>query len=593
MKFLVSLATIAVLAISSVSIVSTGAQLPQQTAAVTGKIEGTVLRTGSNDPIIGARVTLTRINPTTGSPMQVAGTGGMSMSNTGPGNLTPNPLLGGPSGTPPTVQPANPDPLPIPPLTTDGRGRFVFTDIAAGSYRLAVVSPGYVRQEYGQRIFPGQGTLLNLMAGETIGDLVMRVTQTGNVSGHITDNMGQLAVNVRVALLKASYNAIGQRTYEEAGNTATNDRGEYRLFWVTPGRYYIAAGSAAGPAPGGGGFPNDPMDIYSLTFYPGAPDPSRATTIDVRSGSESTADFSVNRQQAYKVRGRVADGAGGPPPAAINVSFAYQGITGQNSAFNKGQIYDPATGAFEVQNILPGAYVVQVSAGPVDRAAIEIVNSNVDNLSFILGSGSNVTGRVRMDNPAQSSTLTSVRVQLRSLTAGLTVGNQTTDADGNFKIESIGSGEYRAVVSSTPPELYVKELHLGGFDLMTQTIRASSGTPIVGTLEVVLSPNVSQIDGVVMDDRHQPAPGVQAVLVPDRNREHTELFKAATTDQNGHYTIRNVPPGDYKLFAWEALEPFGYFDPDLLNKSESQAKALHVIESSKLNVELPWIRETP
>jgi uncharacterized surface anchored protein len=128
---------------------------------------------------------------------------------------------------------------------------------------------------------------------------------------------------------------------------------------------------------------------------------------------------------------------------------------------------------------------------------------------------------------------------------------------------------------------------------MTQTIRASSGTPIVGTLEVVLSPNVSQIDGVVMDDRHQPATGVQAVLVPDRNREHTELFKAATTDQNGHYTIRNVPPGDYKLFAWEALEPFGYFDPDLLNKSESQAKALHVIESSKLNVELPWIRETP
>jgi hypothetical protein len=54
-----------------------------------------------------------------------------------------------------------------------------------------------------------------------------------------------------------------------------------------------------------------------------------------------------------------------------------------------------------------------------------------------------------------------------------------------------------------------------------------------------------------------------------------------------------VPPGDYKLFAWEALEPFGYFDPDLLNKSESQAKPLHVIESSKLNVELPWIRETP
>jgi hypothetical protein len=239
-KVLPFLATIVVLSISFV------AQTPQQTAPATGKIEGTVLRTGNNEPVIGARVTLTRMNPTTGAPMQVAGNGGMSISNTGPGNLTPNPLLGGPRGTPRPVQPANPDPLPIPPLETDGQGGFVFTDIAAGSYRLAVVSPGYVRQEYGQRIFPGQGTLLNLMAGETIRDLVMRVTQTGNVSGHITDNMGQFAVNVRVALLKASYNAIGQRTYEEAGNTSTNDRGEYRLFWVTPGRYRCRFGGGSG-----------------------------------------------------------------------------------------------------------------------------------------------------------------------------------------------------------------------------------------------------------------------------------------------------------------------------------------------------------
>jgi hypothetical protein len=109
----------------------------------------------------------------------------------------------------------------------------------------------------------------------------------------------------------------------------------------------------------------------------------------------------------------------------------------------------------------------------------------------------------------------------------------------------------------------------------------------------LLSPNVSQIDGSVLDDRGQPISGILAVMVPDRNREHTELFKTATTDQTGHYSIRGIPPGDYKLFAWETLESFGYFDPELLKKSDSQGKAIHISESSKLNQDIRSIRPTP
>jgi hypothetical protein len=101
-----------------------------------------------------------------------------------------------------------------------------------------------------------------------------------------------------------------------------------------------------------------------------------------------------------------------------------------------------------------------------------------------------------------------------------------------------------------------------------------------------MSANVSQIDGSVLNDSGQPLPGVQAVLVPDRNREHTELFKVATTDQTGHFSMRGLAPGDYKLFAWETLESFAYFDPELLKQSESQAKAVHIVESSKLNFEI-------
>ena len=49
--------------------------------------------------------------------------------------------------------------------------------------------------------------------------------------------------------------------------------------------------------------------------------------------------------------------------------------------------------------------------------------------------------------------------------------------------------------------------------------------------------------------------------------------------------MRGIAPGDYKLFAWEALENFGYFDPDTLRRAEVQGKAIQVAESSKLVVE--------
>jgi len=203
-----------------------------------------------------------------------------------------------------------------------------------------------------------------------------------------------------------------------------------------------------------------------------------------------------------------------------------------------------------------------------------------------------LNGRIRNDNNAGPLVTGAdrLRVQLRGLTVGLTVSHSAVDADGGFRIESISPAEYRVVAPNVPPELYVKDILLGGVDLMNQTLRVAEGAPIAGTLDVIVSPNVSQIDGAVLDDRGLPMPGVQAVLVPDRNRDHAELFRAATTDQTGHYTMRGLPPGDYKLFAWETLESFGYFDPDLLKRSEPQAKAVHIVELSKQNFDIVAIR---
>lgn len=578
------------------SVVQPQAQTPR------GRIEGVVLETGdvSPPPVVGARITVTKVNPSTGATLQIPGrTQGTSITGEA-GNIpipgmAPAGQRGGPVPPPPPPPPQTA--LPIPPVMTDRDGRFVVPDLEEGSYRVLITRSGYVRQEYGQRVFPGQGTLINLAAGQVFKDLTIHLTRAGNVGGRIVDNDGQPAVGVPLQLLKAIYNQTGRRIFQNAGNARTNDRGEYRFYWVTPGRYYLAGGSSSGTVGFGVGTssPNEPGDSYALTFYPGTTDIGRAITIEVSPGSESNLDFVVPKQQLHTISGKVIDpnpvvNPNGTPPA-VTISLAFQVLTGGNGVFTMGQAYDRATGNFVLRDVVPGAYVLQAAAPPSSaRLPIEVTNSNLDGLAVVLDSGVTVNGRFIVDGGDMPNP-SALRVQMRLVAdglqnfAGAAPSAQASATDGSFSITGVLPGEYRV---SVPPsqDFYVKELRYDRADAMNNPVEVSRRASDSATMEIVISRNVAEVDGVIVDDRMQPVPGVQALLIPDgANRTRTELYRTATTDQTGRFTMRGVAPGDYKLFAWEALENYGYFDPDVMRRSESLGKAVHVAESSKLFAE--------
>src|SRR5262249_60264061 len=118
-----------------------------------------------------------------------------------------------------------------------------------------------------------------------------------------------------------------------SGTAKTNDRGEYRLYWLTPGKYYLSAGSASGPTRalefgGTGDSPNGLQESYALTYYPGAADLKDAAAIEVQAGGELSAiDFNVPGQLLRKVRGRVIDSRTGQRPAPANLSIASRSLT--------------------------------------------------------------------------------------------------------------------------------------------------------------------------------------------------------------------------------------------------------------------------
>jgi hypothetical protein len=565
------------------------ALLPQQPAPpATGRIEGQVLRVDSMEPVSGARVRVLRVNPNTGVAIQTSGASGGGGIG---GNNAPLPPL---PGADPRFGPApSPGPLPPPPIapvTTGRDGKFVIPGLAEGSYRVAVDSNGYVPQEYGQRTssrISGQGIPLKLSAGEVLRDLVIRMTPTATISGRVTDANGQPAVRVPVQLVSTGYSLSGQRTLQINSAGETDDRGEYRIFWITPGHYYIAAGTPVGRS-----IPL-PSDAYVFTYYPGTTDTNRALEIDVKAGSQSAFDFVVQKQRSYSIRGRVVDAASRPPSAiGLNLAFSTFGGGGGSAYLNYGQSYDPATGTLEFRDIPVSTYVVQANAGAATgRAVVEVINADIEGLTVIVGTGVGIAGQVRFDSggaPPAGQT----RIQLRPTVTGMSnfpgFSPQTqTDANGAFKIDGVLSGEYRAVITA-PADYFVKEARFDRGDALNRSIEVADSHAGAYTFDIVISPNVGQIDGVVTNEQLQPVPGARAVLVPDK-RDRIDLFTVITTDQSGGFTMRRIVPGDYKLFAWEAIENNGYFDPDVLKRAESSGTVIHVDESAKLNVQVKVI----
>jgi hypothetical protein len=82
---------------------------------------------------------------------------------------------------------------------------------------------------------------------------------------------------------------------------------------------------------------------------------------------------------------------------------------------------------------------------------------------------------------------------------------------------------------------------------------------------------------------------MQAVLVPSGDRARTDRYKATITDTSGRLVFTRIPPGDYRLFAWEDIEPFSFMDSEILREYESEGKAIHVDDGAKALVEVKLI----
>src|SRR6185295_18775933 len=135
--------------------------------------------------------------------------------------------------------------------TTTSGGQFSFQNLDPAQYRLSATRSGYVRMEYGARSPNRPGLPLTVNPGQKLTDVVLQIMPAGTISGRVFDRDGEPLANVTVEGLKYSYQE-GQRVMNGVQTARTNDLGEYRLFWLQPGQYFVNAtppDNRRGPVP--------------------------------------------------------------------------------------------------------------------------------------------------------------------------------------------------------------------------------------------------------------------------------------------------------------------------------------------------------
>jgi protocatechuate 3,4-dioxygenase beta subunit len=482
-------------------------------------------------------------------------------------------------------------------VATDAAGQFALTGIAPGKYRLAAERNGFIATQYGSR-GPGKaGALLTLEAGQKSSGLAMRLTPHGVIAGRVLDEEGEPVSSANVQVSRQQY-IQGRKQMSRTGAASTNDLGEYRVFGLTPGRYYVSAEARPNPM-----LPQAEEE-YVTTWFPRTADATAAAPIDLVPGAQlRNIDILLAKLHTVTVRGRVVNEV--PPSggglSALRTNFSVvlsaRNAMGAGGSMSRGTSVTPE-GTFEFRGVTPGSYFViaQVNAQGKNfaaRTAIQVGGSNVEGITLPLRGGVPVSGRVRVEGETTQA-IASVHVLLRPAeTGGVVYGpfpTQQVKEDGSFQMDDVGADRYTVSVNGLPEGFYVKSLRSANLDVLAGGLEVAGGSP--ANLDVVLSPNAGQVTGTVMDPNTQkPAAIVMVVLVPqEKDRRGREAFyQTANTDLSGRFTLISLVPGEYRVYAWEDVEYGVWMDPDFMKPLELRGEAVSVSEGGRQAIQVNLI----
>jgi len=467
--------------------------------------------------------------------------------------------------------------------TTDGAGKFVFEGVLPGRYILTAGRAGFLPQKYGARgaTNGSPGSVLTLAAGQSMKDLDFKLIPQGVITGRVTDADGDPMPGIQVFAMQ-TYRTRGKRGLGPKGLAQTDDQGSFRIAGLSPGSYYVctddpqARQRAQDHSVRPGRVENPASNV--TTYYPDSVDASGATALQVDAGSELRGiDIRIRRERVFSIRGLIIDAVTGKP-AKTDLSAHLPGSS-RGYSDPAWQTSSREDGTFELRSLSPGEYVLMASTSyrgerAYGREEVSIADSDITGVKLTLEQGVTVTGTIKLEGDGPPSRLSVFLSDLggsygHAYTAGAT-------RDGTFEFHGVAPGKYDVRMELMPDGAYIKSVQFGGQDVTHAMLDFTSG--VNGTLDILLSPHAAEVSGTVKNKDGAATAGVEVTLWPKYGQ--SKSVYRGSTDQNGDFRVAGLPPGDYYMNAWEALDVYLSFDLDFLKRFASPETTITLEEGA-------------
>jgi len=137
---------------------------------------------------------------------------------------------------------------------------------------------------------------------------------------------------------------------------------------------------------------------------------------------------------------------------------------------------------------------------------------------------------------------------------------------------------------------YVKSMQMGDVDVLSGGLRLERQPD--APLNIVIGANPGTLNGLVLNEVRLPIAGAYVTLFANNTADRlyrTDMYKVTGTDNQGRFQLQGLPPGDYRIFAWENIERGTWIDSTFLRLNEERGTTVHIDEGQVQMATLPII----
>lgn len=463
---------------------------------------------------------------------------------------------------------------------TDGSGRFQFDGLPPGKYDLRATKSNEGTAVYGANHARELGDVITLADGETRAGVQLRMLHQASISGHVYNAEGEPVTEARVNLLREG-RSLGAAVPVMQLSAGTDERGEYQIAAVEPGRYYLCAIPQRFGRFGGRGNARQPMLVSQ--YYGGSQDFKDADVVHVRAGENLAGlDFRLSLEAVVDVRGQVAGIPDGGNSVEISITPADPGP----------QMWSQATSMqgghrFELAPVPAGRYRIEAishyDAKTYSASQVVDLRPGVGDILLTLTPAMEMQGTLRVEGSGAVRKSKTIQVQLSRPDRRRDRLTAEVAADGHFSVGPVTAGEWQLAVTPLPPG-FLKAAQYGEKDVRFTPFEAVADSD--ARLNIVVSMRTGTLEGEV--EAGSPASDSKRagiVLAPQGPyHDLARYYYQATSDADGRFRLTGIAPGKYRMFALEKMSAAGFRNPEATDQLGELGELIDVEEGAQLEV---------